>query len=473
MQMLKALPARVGDAAAQRRTLAVPARAGRGEGTSAQSLNGNGDIKIGSIDDPLEHEADRIADIVMRMPDSGLSLTAAHGQVSRKCACEEDEEPNLLQAKSVGSAGHESPANVHQVIRSPGQSLDSKTRESFEPRFRRDFSDVRIHTDSAAGASARRMNALGYTVGRHVVFADGQYSPETMSGRRLLAHELAHVVQQSMCGLSAGVVRRKENPRRAWSPSLIEAGVGVLDSPDTFSCMTSTNIRGRHLTTANFSGRLPDDVRAKRFRLGGEWSDDEGATYASACLFPCVGQPLNLRALFWVDAPDAERPEPFDPPRLSLTVYFFPDAGDPDVVTKETSTGRYAGPGAPLDTGFGDLTFFTPDSPGKLMVRASIEDPTSGTVAVYSESIRVITCPPIATEPEPEAAKLEEPGKGRHRFNILVPDPDNAPQIYEFVGPNTELDGPGGIFPVWQDATGVYYYWNNERRVYLPNFSPP
>jgi hypothetical protein len=88
------------------------------------------------------------------------------------------------------------PPVVHDVLRSPGQPLDAATRAFMEPRFGHDFSEVRVHTDAKAAESARAVNALAYTVGRDVVFGVGQYAPTSGAGRRLMAHELAHVMQQ-------------------------------------------------------------------------------------------------------------------------------------------------------------------------------------------------------------------------------------------------------------------------------------
>jgi len=88
------------------------------------------------------------------------------------------------------------------VLRSPGQPLDAGTRAFMEPRFGRDFSHVRIHTDVPAAASAHAVAALAYTVGQQIVFGSGQYAPTTPAGRRLLAHELAHTVQQDRFGAS-------------------------------------------------------------------------------------------------------------------------------------------------------------------------------------------------------------------------------------------------------------------------------
>src|SRR5205823_1825863 len=88
------------------------------------------------------------------------------------------------------------PPIVHEVLRSPGEPLDRETRAFMEPRFGHDFSQVRVHTDDRALKSALAVNALAYTVGRDVVFAAERYRPGTVEGRRLLAHELTHTIQQ-------------------------------------------------------------------------------------------------------------------------------------------------------------------------------------------------------------------------------------------------------------------------------------
>ncbi|HLG14203.1 MAG TPA: DUF4157 domain-containing protein [Blastocatellia bacterium] len=85
---------------------------------------------------------------------------------------------------------------MHEVLNSPGQPLDTHTRAFMEPRFGHDFSQVRVHADTRAAESARTVNALAYTVGSDIAFGGGEYAPGTKGGRRLLAHELTHVVQQ-------------------------------------------------------------------------------------------------------------------------------------------------------------------------------------------------------------------------------------------------------------------------------------
>ena len=100
------------------------------------------------------------------------------------------------------------PPIVQEALRSPGQPLASPTRAFMEPRFGHDFSQVRVHTDARAAESAQAIRALAYTTGHHIVFRHGQYSPDTTAGKRLLAHELAHVVQQSSGRVvGAGAIR--------------------------------------------------------------------------------------------------------------------------------------------------------------------------------------------------------------------------------------------------------------------------
>lgn len=88
------------------------------------------------------------------------------------------------------------PPSVHETLHHPGQPLDPTARAALEPRFGQDFSQVRVHTDAQAAQSAHSVGALAYTAGRNIVFGSGQYRPRQAEGRKLLSHELAHVVQQ-------------------------------------------------------------------------------------------------------------------------------------------------------------------------------------------------------------------------------------------------------------------------------------
>jgi hypothetical protein len=115
----------------------------------------------------------------------------------------------------------------------PGQALEGSAREFFEPRFGYDFSRVRVHADPRAAASARALGARAYTVGANIVFGPGRYQPGSESGRRLLAHELAHVRQQGMAPRTAhaGSVQRQPDPGTAGTQRQPDAGTAG-PSPD-------------------------------------------------------------------------------------------------------------------------------------------------------------------------------------------------------------------------------------------------
>ncbi len=179
-------------------------------------------LRIGKADDAYEREADQVADRVMRMPEPNVqhSVQRSAQGIQRMCAgCkdeedtlqrkedeeeetlqrkEDEEEEETLQRKEAGSSNGpaSAPAIVHDVLSGSGSPLDASVRSYMEPRFGHDFSQVRVHSGSRAAESASAVNALAYTVGNNVVFNRGAYSPESASGKRLIAHELTHVVQQ-------------------------------------------------------------------------------------------------------------------------------------------------------------------------------------------------------------------------------------------------------------------------------------
>lgn len=158
-------------------------------------------LRIGEPGDRYEREADRVADEVMRMAES---------QVHRQAYEEEEKEllqtkplvqqiTSTLQTKELSGQTSEISQNLEthiNAIRGGGQPLPTSIRAFFEPRFGYDFSQVRVHTDARAAKSARVINAKAFTKGTDVVFSAGQYSPDTVTGKRILTHELTHVVQQ-------------------------------------------------------------------------------------------------------------------------------------------------------------------------------------------------------------------------------------------------------------------------------------
>ena len=148
-----------------------------------------------------EQEADRISEQVMRMPEPRLQHAGACGGGRPNGPTEQPgQEHERVQIKGIGSSDlglTAAPPIVHEVLGSPSQALNPATLAFMEPRFGRDFSRIRVHTDQVASRSAEAVAAQAYTVGSDIVFGAGCYAPASRDGQRLLAHELVHVQQQS------------------------------------------------------------------------------------------------------------------------------------------------------------------------------------------------------------------------------------------------------------------------------------
>ena len=135
-----------------------------------------------------------------------------------------------LSQNGGGAGGEGVPPIVYEVLRSPSRPLDAATRAFMEPRFGHDFSRVRVHTGERAAELAQAVNALAYTVGREMVFGGGQFMPSTRVGRRLIAHELTHVVQQETSTGASQLVTRPESGQEAGSEREANSQAGhVMD----------------------------------------------------------------------------------------------------------------------------------------------------------------------------------------------------------------------------------------------------
>jgi hypothetical protein len=188
------------------------------------------------------------------------------GLLLRKCACGGSpgstgeckgchEPGHSLQRSTRGSGLGTSnlpsaPPLVHEVLRSPGEPLTPTTREFFESRFGHDFGQVRVHTGRAAAESAQAVNALAYTVGRDIVFGAQPYRPDTAPGQKLLAHELAHTIQQSEGAVGAGatpdrleVSHPDDALERAADIAVAKAMADETSSPEKLTAGGSTGMR--------------------------------------------------------------------------------------------------------------------------------------------------------------------------------------------------------------------------------------
>lgn len=201
-------------------------------------------LEINEPGDAYEQEADAMAERVMQTasPEPGQLLVSPANTISRKCEtcgkeedkeeqedekestdekpvmrkfvqrkcadCErEDEDEKKLQRKESGNLNTKMSSMVSQTLQSVGQPLDKSIRAFMEPHFGFDFGNVQVHNDTQAHQSAKAINALAYTWNNRIVFGEGQYKPHSATGKKLLAHELTHVVQQS--GKKVNMVQRK------------------------------------------------------------------------------------------------------------------------------------------------------------------------------------------------------------------------------------------------------------------------
>lgn len=180
-------------------------------------------LAIGAHDDPLEREADAVAEQVTRRGPAGAHVSVPKVQSHR------------------GGNHHsmiEIPSSVDHVLSAPGSPLSSRVAQVMAERFGQDLSGVRVHSDFAASRSARDVNAAAYTVGNHIVFREGRFAPHTADGDRLLAHELTHVIQQSGGSVGSSHTDRSAIGR---SPALLQRTCQEALGDPTPSCTPSSD----------------------------------------------------------------------------------------------------------------------------------------------------------------------------------------------------------------------------------------
>ncbi len=193
-------------------------------------------LSIGASNDPLEQEADRVADQVLAAPSHSV-LSGTPPRIQR------------FTGHAAGESGT-APASVDRVLASGGRPLDSALQQDMGQRFGHDFSQVRVHSDAAAEQSARDVNANAYTVGHNMVFGTGRFEPGTNDGKRLLAHELTHVVQQS--GADRIRVGRSDDKRGPFSNSF--PGLVLRRKPADGTTAETSTIVSTPRTPANRTG---------------------------------------------------------------------------------------------------------------------------------------------------------------------------------------------------------------------------
>ncbi|HEY2714262.1 MAG TPA: DUF4157 domain-containing protein [Chthoniobacterales bacterium] len=251
----------------------TPGPTGECETCKRKRLGLQSTLTISKPGDRYEKEADEIAEsVVNERRTSGPLLeslghaasTPREGLTSDATAKPQVSQGETVRRKSVaGSLAASAPPIVHDVLGQNGQPLEPATREFMGKNLGYDFTRVRVHTDARAAASARVLGANAYTVGNKIVFDSGHYRPGSAEGRRLLAHELAHVVQQSQFGFrpeSAGPLQRQSK-----SSGALPFGVYQYDRSN-FSDRFDGEVDTRnHRVTLTMRLALNDAVAADSF----------------------------------------------------------------------------------------------------------------------------------------------------------------------------------------------------------------
>jgi peptidoglycan hydrolase-like protein with peptidoglycan-binding domain len=215
------------------------------------SLGPQKKLTVGEAGDAYEQEADRIADRVMSAP---VNAELKPGPAS------------IQRLANQPGGNFSAPASVDRALSSAGSPLESSLRHDMEHHFGHDFSRVRVHANAAGEQSAQELNANAYTVDHDIVFGANRFSPATREGRRLLAHELTHVVQQSGADITAN------RQGSSYTSSELQASGGNVLQRDLALPTTNPNPQAVNLTPAqirdaiNFNSRRYDEENTREIQ---------------------------------------------------------------------------------------------------------------------------------------------------------------------------------------------------------------
>ena len=221
-------------------------------------------LKVGAVNDPLEHDANRTADQVMRMPEPEV----ARVQLSR--TSEQEKVQKKSTALDVGD--RTAPESVREALRAPGQPLDASSRGYFEPRFGHDFSRVRVHSDAGAAQSARDIDARAYTVGNNIVFGAGR-----LRRGRLRAGNCSPMSWRMLCRTQAQGQQTLFDAPRTRPLSLRRKSFRPFGTCKVALSSLSSSTDGERLFMTAVATRLDRKAMAVRRRASGalRWMDAE------------------------------------------------------------------------------------------------------------------------------------------------------------------------------------------------------
>lgn len=218
-------------------------------------------LEVSSPGDPAEREAERITEEVMSMSDP----SAVDGSLE------------VRRSVSAGGSGSSDGSTISEEserrirsVQGGGKPLSEEARSFFEPRFGRDFSDVRVHTGTDADQAARSINATSFTMGSDIAFAKGNYDPDSTEGKQLLAHELTHVVQQGESKpRSSETIQRNNEDGEGGCEQAEEVSPFSLPSVTELDPWTQRMVRvALNAATGGWSERLSSIAQAAGVSIG-------------------------------------------------------------------------------------------------------------------------------------------------------------------------------------------------------------
>lgn len=392
------------------------------------------------------------------------------------------------------------PPIVHEVLRSAGRPLDPKSRALIEPGFGHDFSRVIIHTDARAAESARAVDARAYTVGSHITFAEGEFAPGTSEGRRLLTHELTHVMQQQA---AAGVtpaseirigqredrweeqaddfvrqtLTKRSSPNKQMASSA--SPLSLQKSPDDDAGKKSVPTaepagkKSRHWSTNDLLIWLfaeHDECSFGADVQGGGSVEGFGPPGHRTCetsLRVYEGEEVPFHLRFGLEASDTTYPhskEPLEKISYVSALFVFTTTGGQRTVllNGKDSAPRYddkwgflnANLGSSLEMRNGLIIPLRFPANGTLQVLAQMEYAGPPAVNLLFDDL-------IDVEVTPSSPGTET------GIYLHVPDPKNAPLVYKRITGHEGWQQKGIIVSVWSDDRG-YYYNGKNGRIRLP-----
>lgn len=373
------------------------------------------------------------------------------------------ETPAVTPRSPEGTAQASAPPLVREALRTTAQPLDAHTRAAMEPRFGHDFSQVRVHTGEQAAAAAKAVQAAAFTVGRDLVFGAGQYSPGTDAGKQRLAHELAHTLQQRMqAGPAAGDQLAMTAPTDAVEKEaeLAAAGPTALGFPEVPLQVARQPARPGSTQAADpFASETPALRTRRQVAIRGAQDAIENLRTALSRGYvwdfeTVTADGVNVRT----------NDEAFDHREARLKQLMV----DLALMSSELQTAPVPAAWlAPEVASEGGVIGTESTDPTKRDVKLFYAHRAKGRGEAGGRIFNNMHYIDTAPVPKPAVRRAPTSAGSGLGIYITVPDPKNAPLVYQRVTGYEGWQAHGTVLEVWSDDVG-YYYHGKLGNVYLP-----